>query len=181
VHNRVSVIVATYGRPQLLARALRSCTSQLLPPFEVIVVHDGPKYMAQDAGYTTQMFFTDGHAGDWGATPRQIGADMAWGDYVAYLDDDNQFLPEHLQTLAHLAERTHADFVFSNDSRGIGNGRPEFGHIDTSCILHRRELLEKATWRPAGYAADWDLVERWLAVGATWAYSGQATVLYKRP
>lgn len=45
---QVSVVIATYRRPQLLERCLRSLVSQTLPPgdYEIIVVDDGPEYPA---------------------------------------------------------------------------------------------------------------------------------------
>ena len=39
---RVSVVIPTIGRPQLVGRAIRSALGQSVPPLEVIVVVDGP-------------------------------------------------------------------------------------------------------------------------------------------
>lgn len=160
----VSVITATLSdRRNLLETARASVAAQTYPFVEHVVNLDDPP------------------SGDWGvgARLRALRAVSLSSEYIAYLDDDNAFLPDHLSSMVAMLERTGTDFVFSDDNRGIGNGRPEYGHIDTSTILHRRELLKKADWRTSGYAADWDIVERWLAAGATWAYTGQKTLIYK--
>ena len=50
--------------------------------------------------------------------------------------------------------------------------------IDTSLIVHRRELLERGTWEQSMPTIDWDLVERWLAAGATWSFVPHVTMDY---
>lgn len=176
----VSVVIATYQRPQQLAVALQSVRVQTFKPDEVIVVHDGPcdVFPYTNIPDMPKLISTPSRANDWGATPRLTGTRRAKGKYIAYLDDDNEWLPTHLLDLMTTITMLDCDFVFSDDNRHIGNGRPEFSHIDTSTILHKRSLLKSANWRPSGYAADWDLVERWLAAGATWGYTGKATSLY---
>jgi hypothetical protein len=105
---------------------------------------------------------------------------------VAYLDDDNAWRPRHLDVLAGAIEREGVSFAYSQalcrNAGGyqwvVGCSRPVFAQIDTSLIVHRRGLLETATWRASGQPADWDLVERWLAAGATWAHVPEITLDY---
>ncbi len=81
------------------------------------------------------------------------------------------------------------DFSYSQMLRHYTNGHsdilgtlhPYYGGIDTSMVLHRRELLEKATWRvdyPVFGAPDWDLIDRWLQAGTTWSFVDEITVDY---
>lgn len=108
------------------------------------------------------------------------------GELVAYADDDVTWRDHHLWALVEALLTTKADFVYSrmaqHGARGeyaeVGEGPPRLGGIDVNCIVHRRDLLEKATWRPAGYASDWDLVERWLRAGATWYHLPLLTLDY---
>jgi hypothetical protein len=53
-----------------------------------------------------------------------------------------------------------------------------YGQIDTSLIVHRRELLEVSNWEPSTGPADWALVSRWIGKGATWAYVPEITMDY---
>lgn len=185
---RVTVITATHGRPELLfERCIPSVAVQTYPAecIEHIVVADGPdpawdglahvRYVELGRNWRT---FSGGQS--YGAIPRLAGTLLARGTYLAYLDDDDAYRPEHIACLVDLLESSGADFVFSRmarpDGTVIGNGRPEMNHIGTPILLHRAELLNVANWRPSGYADDWDLVQRWLAAGATWAALSAVTV-----
>lgn len=158
----VSVITATIpSRADILEhRCKPSVAAQLYTNIEHIIELDDPP------------------SGDWGVRARLRALKRAKGDFIAYLDDDNAYLETHILDLMTQITITGCNFVFSDDNRHIGNGVPSFGHIDTSTILHRRDLLEIATWQPSGYAADWDLVERWLAAGAIWSYTGKVSTIY---
>lgn len=122
---------------------------------------------------------------DGGATPRGIGASIASGHFIAYLDDDNMFRSDHIRRLVDLILEKQVDFVYSQMIRHgvgdvIGAPTPMYGAIDTSLILHHHELLRAGQWQPPGHwgAPDWEIVERWLNSGATWANLADVTVDY---
>jgi len=61
----------------------------------------------------------------------------------------------------------------------VGVPPPAYGQIDTSAIMHRRRLLDTATWRDEGQVTiDWDIVERWLHAGTGWAHVPEVTADY---
>jgi hypothetical protein len=125
-------------------------------------------------------------AAQWGHYARLHGIDLAAGKYIAYLDDDNSWHTYHVRLLVAALEETGAGFAYPKmavHGRGeyvIGTDPPAFGQIDTSMIVHRRELLDVATWRwhPGIATIDWDLVSRWMAAGATWVHVPQVTCDY---
>lgn len=126
----------------------------------------------------------DPPSGDWGVGARLRALARAKGEVIAYLDDDNAWRRDHLERLAPLLK--DAAFAYSrmlqHGRNGyqaeVGEWPPRLGGLDTSCIVHRRELLEVATWEPAGYASDWDLVRRWVEAGARGAFLDAITVDY---
>ena len=76
-----------------------------------------------------------------------------------------------------LDSRPDAGFAYSrmvshNTSSGgtwrVGSDPPGYGAIGTPMIMHRRGLLEVATWEQSLPSIDWDLVERWLAAGTAY-------------
>lgn len=188
-----SVITPTWQRHEtLLGRCIPSVAAQDYRPVEHIVVSDGPdldlklqvKLRAPDVVYAE---VPEHHPGArWGHWARLCGIELARGEFIAWLDDDNAYRPHHLSSVITEMERTGAGFGYSIalfQGRGqpypVGAIPPQYGQIDTSVLVHRRELLGLATWRDEGQeTVDWDLVSRWLAAGATWAFVPHVTVDY---
>lgn len=194
----VSVITSTWNRRDiLLTRSIPSVRLQTYPNIEHIIVSDGSdnilkqifdisknddeKFVELGRNWRT---FSKGKS--YGAIPRLIGTYVAKGDYVAYLDDDNEFLPFHIEKLVSLLEEKNVDFVYSKmqviqngkNIKEVGSIPPIIGTIDTSVIVHKAELLNIANWRPSGYTDDWDLVSRWLDNNAKYAFLNEVTVRY---
>jgi glycosyltransferase involved in cell wall biosynthesis len=120
-----------------------------------------------------------------GAIPRNHGICMAAGKLIAYLDDDNAWEPDHVSSLVRLLEQAGAAFAFSSmqvDGKDLGFAEPKYQGIDTSCIVHDRDLIARyGGWRdcePGGYGHDWELVKRWLDGGERWAASKKPTLRY---
>jgi glycosyltransferase involved in cell wall biosynthesis len=97
---RVSVVVPTRGRPELAERAVRSALAQGLEEIEVIVVVDGPDPGTVEAlrrVHDARLHVV--HLGDnvGGAEARNIGVRFARGEWIALLDDDDQWYPDKLE------------------------------------------------------------------------------------
>lgn len=97
---KVSVIIPTYNRAHVLGRALRSVLNQAYQDFELIVVDDG----SSDATVEVMSGFADSrirylhHEENRGAAAaRNSGIKAARGEYVAFLDSDDEWLPEKLE------------------------------------------------------------------------------------
>lgn len=91
----VSVVVTAYRRTDYLEGALRSALAQEDPPDEILVVEDNPPYppaSRESHGATTVRRFHE-------SLPRvgeslAFGIEQASGDVVAFLDDDDRYLPQ---------------------------------------------------------------------------------------
>lgn len=112
---QVSVVIPTHNRPELLLRAVRSALNQTHPPHEIVVVLDGQDYVTQAALSTVgdrsvRLVVTPSPVG--GGEARNLGVRAATGDYIALLDDDDEWLPSKLAKQVELAERsTSGNFV----------------------------------------------------------------------
>lgn len=96
----VSVIIPTLNRPALLLAAVRSVLAQTFPSLEVIVVVDGPDTAtaAALASLEDPRLRVMVHAENQGAAAsRSHGLAVANGDWVAYLDDDDVWMPTKLE------------------------------------------------------------------------------------
>jgi glycosyltransferase involved in cell wall biosynthesis len=98
----VSVVIPTRGRPELLLRAVRSALAQTLQDIEVIVVIDGDDPPTESALEETMrndervsVIALTTSVG--GSDARNRGVQAASGEWVAFLDDDDEWLPGKLQ------------------------------------------------------------------------------------
>ena len=126
----VTVVTPTIGR-DALQRAMKSVVACAAPDLivEHLIVVDGPNFenkvrlIAESVPNTDQyqahLLMMPFNTYRSGAICRAIGSTLARGEYVAYLDDDNWFLPEHL----------------SNCVRTM-NDHPKLGWLHTSRYIH---------------------------------------------
>lgn len=194
----VSVVTPTWRRhDELLERCIPSVAAQTYGAIEHIVVSDGPDDVlhrrlieATRLGKYHHLRYLELAEHDdtarWGHHARLAGIKAARGEIISYLDDDNSWRPNHLTSLVSaLQDNPQADFAYPRtlmhvygNVYDIGADPPSYGQIDTSGIVHRVELLRKATWEPSLPSIDWDLVHRWMGMGAKWVYVPEITVDY---
>lgn len=133
----VTVIVNTHKRPQLLPRALQSVANQTFTDFEVIVVHDGPpdEGTAEVINLYADLFaqkdieFEPVHTGEasgYQCVPKNVGIHRARGDYIAFLDDDNEWTVDHLEVLVAAIEEgtVWPDLVYGRRKYARDPGAP---------------------------------------------------------
>ena len=187
---KISVLTPTLNRHEiLLNRCIPSVRAQTYPDVEHVVVSDGPDpELASLLKHSGVVYaeVPDGPSGDYGCRARNLAATVATGDLFAYLDDDNAYRPDHLTRLAAALEDPDVDFAYSRMELfgpwggEVGSAPPACGCIDSSLIVARRETLRFGEWAGGRYEVDWDIVERWLAGGARWAFVPEVTVDYWR-
>jgi glycosyltransferase involved in cell wall biosynthesis len=96
----VSVVIPTAQRPALVGRALRSVLGQTHAALDVIVVIDGvdPDTVLALAAFTDVRLRVLQTAEPYGAgAVRNLAAQMARGDWIAFLDDDDEWLPGKIE------------------------------------------------------------------------------------
>jgi glycosyltransferase involved in cell wall biosynthesis len=99
----VSIIVRTQDRPKLLIRSLQSIASQIYRPIEVILVNDGGCDLDINKLKTVLSDVTLNYIRLEQKTGRthvaKVGIENAAGKYEGFLDDDDEFYPEHINIL----------------------------------------------------------------------------------
>jgi glycosyltransferase involved in cell wall biosynthesis len=111
----ITVVIPTHRRPELLRCALRSLAGQTFSDFEAVVVNDGgPSVRADLAPWRSLLPLTlvELPESRGPAHARNIGIERAAGDHIAFLDDDDVFLPRHLAAADGALRDTGADFVY---------------------------------------------------------------------
>lgn len=182
---RVSVVIPTHDRKEILPRALDSVIKQTFSDWELIVVDDGStddtdKMILRD--YPAVRYCRQENAGV--SNARNSGVAMASGEWIAFLDSDDAWLPEKLdRQLSGLAVEpelrlSHTDEIWIRNGRRV-NQPKEYaksgGDIYRRClplccicpssVLIRKDLFEEVGGFDEAFPAceDYDL---WLRITA---------------
>lgn len=184
-----SIIVTTYNRPVLLKSALASLGEQSFKDFEVILVNDhGDPVESLLADYDFPITYIYQGKNQGLSAARNIGLKLATGRYIAYLDDDDIYLPSHIAVMAEAIERfpqsviyTAAEYVSEKieDGRRIELSRSMplkhdaydrnrlfvQNYIPVNTWAHPRSMLAAVGEFDTGLTAfeDWDMLLRLAA------------------
>ncbi len=118
----ISVIIPSYNRQHVLIRALRSIYAQTLSPYEVIVVDDGSNddtKMLIQQNYPDVIYFYQENQGV--SAARNTGIKKAQGEWLAFLDSDDEWLPTKL-AMQMQALKQSEDLVCHTEEIWIRNG-----------------------------------------------------------
>lgn len=119
----ISVIVPTHNRAQLLARALQSVVTQATPPMEVIVVDDGSNDGTEEVVCTRfpeVQYIRQNNQGV--SNTRNRGIEAARGDWLAFLDSDDEWLPQKLTSQKEMLAANPQYKICHTDEIWIRNG-----------------------------------------------------------
>lgn len=112
----VSVIIPTHKRPKLLKRTIQSVLNQTKLPSEILIIDDaGCKETAEVVKSFNKSLIKYVHNvdGAGASSSRNLGAGLATGDFIAFLDDDDEWLPLKLEKQVTLIEQLDLDACFS--------------------------------------------------------------------
>ena len=149
-----SVIIPSRNRTRLLERALASVTSQEGSGFEVMVVNDGTEGREKvqldelKAIYARRVRFLDLPASPTGNGCFRVmntGAFAAWGDYLCFLDDDDEWIdPAHLADARRIIKASSPDvIVFDQEAyRGMWKAPSPIWLEDLGERLHDQSVSE---------------------------------------
>jgi glycosyltransferase involved in cell wall biosynthesis len=121
----VSIIIPTYNRADLIGETIQSVIDQTYTNWELIVVDDGSS--DNTSGLLSKFnnsrirYYAIEHCGILGKV-RNVGMSHATGEYIAFLDSDDIWLPEKLEyQLSLLNKYPQASFVFGHGEQfGLG-------------------------------------------------------------
>jgi len=112
----VSVVIPVYNAERYIGKAIESALRQTHPPLEVIVIDDGSTDSTADVANSFGdriRCVRQANAGP--ARARNRGVRESRGEFVAFLDADDEWLPEHLEEAARVLDR-HTDLVWFSGS-----------------------------------------------------------------
>ena len=190
----ISVIIPTYNSEKFISRTIKSVLKQTHKDWELIIVDDLSKDNTREILKVWQskddrihLLLLDENSGG-PAHPKNVGIENASGEYIAFLDHDDEWLPEKLERQINFFEdKNHKNYglvtcdsaiivagqkseyvtpIYDESDQLINLLKGDFVH-SCSSILIRRNVLdliagfdEKLKW-----SDDWDLYIRILASG----------------
>lgn len=178
INIKFSIIVVSYKKHNELKCLLYSLLSQTYQNFEIIVVHDGidnnhqimMNEFLKDDRITYRQ--TENRYNDWGMTLRNVGLDIATGDFILNTNDDNYYTPNCLEEVCKvLNDNTECNFIYfdsidknfqwqNEQQQPYSLFKPRLArlHIDMGQFLVRKDLMENRKFN-SSYTGDGDLVE----------------------
>jgi glycosyltransferase involved in cell wall biosynthesis len=108
----ISVVIPCYNAAEYIRDTIGVALLQSVPPLEVIVVDDGSQdeSAAISAALGNQVRVISRDNGG-AATARNTGVRVARGDWIAFLDADDVWMPDRLEKLSKIAETADSDVV----------------------------------------------------------------------
>lgn len=181
----ISVIIPTYNRAKTIIRAIESALKQTYTNMEIIIVDDAS---GDNTGEIvkgiedSRIKYIKHETNKGGAAARNTGIDEAKGEYVAFLDSDDVWLPEKIEKQVKLFERSDpkigviytgfyrtdeddriTEHVTPSKKGDLYNRLLEGNFIGTtSVIMAKRECLKQVGGFNASLPScqDWDLYIR---------------------
>ncbi len=144
--STVSVIIPTWNRAGTLKRAILSVLNQTYPVTEILVCDDGStdnsKQTVLEINDTRIKWIEGTHAG-MPSIPRNRGIASSVGEWLGFLDSDDEWLPTKIGKQISAAEKLKTDAVCSNAFRiipGNESGKPYLNYQGQS--LSFKELIK---------------------------------------
>ena len=196
----VSVVIPTYNRAHRVEKAIRSVQAQTYPDFEIIVVDDGStdntdSVMDRLIKEDSRIRFMKQPVNRGAQAARNRGIRESRGEWIAFLDSDDQWLPKGLEQRISLAKKkgvsvVHADADILDDDGMKRYGIPGFqGKVYQDllrsegplfpALLVKKNALEKIGFLDESMLAfqEWDTTIR-LAKHFEFAFLPEATFIY---
>ena len=181
---RLTLSMASFGRPQRTIRAINSIANQTINGWEALVIGDGCPVM-QD--YIDSDYFKDiieiclyngndliisnnpTNQGGNGYAIINRNIEEAEGKYFVFFANDDIILPNHFENYLSQIEGTDLDFVYFNSQvkpiNSIRFSRLEYGMIGHSELIVRTEFLRQMPMHNEHYGHDWALIQSMMLNG----------------
>lgn len=167
--TEISVIIPTWNRAETLGKAISSALNQTLSPFEILVcgVDGSPDQKVVDSINDPRVRWIEGGKDGLASIPRNRGIRASRGKWLAFLDSDDEWLPEKLEKQFKHAIEIGCDASCTNAIRYIPSQGYIGEYIDNiledpisfplllkdnciicSSVLVKKELVEKSNYFP---------------------------------
>ena len=122
---KISVIIPTYNRKKYIKRAIDSVIRQSYKPFEIIVIDDGSTdgtYELIKKSYSSSQISLEKQINNGVSSARNKGVKLANGDWIAFLDSDDEWFENKLELQAREIKKSKTFMICHTNEIWIRNG-----------------------------------------------------------
>lgn len=173
--STLTVAVISHDRLKKLEHLLYELKEQTLQPDKVVVYCSGYESDVIDYLKNKYIHFTispQPDRKDWGHEKRAIAFQECDTDYIATINDDDQYLFIYLEWMMQAAKLsnagiTYCDFATRTQPDFWVPAKLERGAISNGCMLLKNEVVKRIPYRHRTYAGDWFFVDDCMKAGIT--------------
>ena len=162
----ISAVITTYNRPDKLIRCLQAIQAQTSPPLETIIVHDGSSADYADCqslvANEPNMFWIE-QVNQGVSVARNHGVSQAKGEFIAFCDDDDYWLPSHIEHLQNIiSEEDRIPAIYHTQRRELRGNEwtdPEI-HLKPPDITWQEHYISKGDMIPSASCMHVDTLKR---------------------
>lgn len=197
----VSVVIPTFNRGHVIEKAVKSILGQSLQSFEIIIIDDGStddtaRIVSEISKNEPRIIFLKHDTNKGAQVARNRGIKAARGVWIAFLDSDDEFLPESLAIRLKIARDNDVDVVHSeclvlrdNNEKKFYGVPPIAGNVYLEvlrrpgpvfpALLVKKKAIRKIGWLDEHILSyqEWDTAIR-LAKHYRFGFSSEATFIY---
>jgi glycosyltransferase involved in cell wall biosynthesis len=137
----ISVVIPLYNKQNHIYRTIKSILDQTIPEFEIVVIDDGStdKSVEVIKGIEDSRIRVIQQDNAGVSAARNRGINEAVHRFIAFIDADDEWLPNHLETMVYLVNKYPECSVFSTNYKIIDTNGNELQPVNTRLILSSAE------------------------------------------
>lgn len=148
---RLSIIIPYYNTYEYTTKLLQNLTSQLRDNMEILIIDDGCVELRLDEykSDNVKIWHTTENSGN-ASRPRNIGLDYAKGEYIAFIDSDDNVSDDYIEQILKAMEK-NTDIIYLSweypGYQAIMKTKPKDWNCSVWCRVYKKSLIGNVRFR----------------------------------
>lgn len=150
---KISIIIPTHNRPEMLENAIKSAMSQTITDLEIIVVDDGSSQPVNISLLDSRVLIHRHESPKGASAARNTGISLASSKYIAFLDDDDTITPDFAEQMVHFMETQGDEIDFAWPTLNVIDVARGTNHLDQNhtCLIRSNSAAPESAYKAAAY------------------------------
>jgi len=121
--SKFSIVIAVFNKEEFITNTIQSVLNQTIQEFELVIVNDGSTDGSESAirAFKDDRIHCVSQSNKGASAARNAGIQQSSNPYIAFLDADDRWLPNHLETIEELITDFPEEKVFATNSLIVKN------------------------------------------------------------